>query len=674
MILRVLLVDDDSSLSKGLSGIVEELGHVVESVSSGEDALKLVGPGKQVFDVVLADVKLPGISGIELLQKLSEKSLVGAVILMTAYSDIDLAVLALETGAFSFLRKPFSRQELQVVFRNVIDTMKIQRHTFGLEQLIDGLDVINTANIVNSSDVYLDEVLKVILKTSLASSGSILFLDESAETLKLAAHHGLSKEITDNFAIDTESSISGEVIKSGKAIILGDARRSPSEFQSKMKRPEVASSIVVPIKTKRRTFGVLNINRSSSEGDFEEDEKNLVEIAVHTLALSVENAKLRQLQMNTCSQMQDIQRQLIQTEKLSSLGQLSAGIAHEINNPLTSVMGFSELLLRKSSDETQSSFLKKIISNADRIKKILLDLKDFYVPSRNRKSFVSINRIIENAIPIAKVHPEAAVVTVSKKLKTGLPELYCDENQILQVLVNLLINAFQAMPDGGDVVVSCDKVDESIIVEISDNGVGIAPQDVDKIFDPFFTTKSDWKGTGLGLSVCYTIIGSHRGRIDVESEPGKGTTFTVVIPLSAQDDMLKDVQNCPPRDVPMKVLVVDDEADCRELLGELLSGLGLEVDKASNGKTAVEKFTNGATYDLVCLDYKMPGMDGAETYRAIRSIDEVVKVLVLTGSIGESAKMIVELGAQGFISKPFRVEEVETQIQKILYADVVRQD
>ena len=181
-----------------------------------------------------------------------------------------------------------------------------------------------------------------------------------------------------------------------------------------------------------------------------------------------------------------------------------------------------------------------------------------------------------------------------------------------------------------------------------------------------FTTKSDWKGTGLGLSVCYTIVGSHRGRIEVESEPGKGTTFTVSIPLSSQDDLLKKAKVEPRLDKVFRVLVVDDEADCRELLGELLRNMGFEVESAVDGTSAVEKFKKGNTYDLVCLDYKMPDMDGAATYRAIRAIDDVVKVLVLTGSIGESAKMIVELGAQGFIAKPFRMEEVETQIEKIL--------
>lgn len=667
--LNVLLVDDDDSLSKGLAGIIEELGHSVSCVVSAEEALTIIGADKCKFDVVLADVKLPGISGIELLEKMSAGGVKSSVILMTAYSDIDLAVLALETGAFGFLRKPFSLQELAVVFRNVLNTIRIQRHTSGLRELIDGLDVINTADFVDDSEVNLDAILNVVLKTTKSSSGSILFLNEEGTEIGVISHCGLSDDVTSQFWTPLKGSIAGDIIESGKAVILDDSDRVSPELRAKMQRTDLASSIVAPIQTNRRCFGVLNLNRMSSEGSFEIDEKHLVELVAHTLALSVENSRLRRLELQNSSQMRHIQRQLIQTEKLSSLGQLSAGIAHEINNPLTSVMGFAELLLRKCTDETQAGFLKRIVANADRIKKILLDLKDFYVPSRNRKSFVSVNRIIENAIPIAKVHPEASVVTISKQLKTDLPDLYCDENQILQVLVNLLINAFQAMPNGGKILISCDRVDDEIVIIVSDNGNGIAEEDKSKIFDPFFTTKSDWKGTGLGLSVCFTIVSSHRGRIEVESVLGEGTSFTVSIPLSSHDDLLKKTKVDLHADKTFKVLVVDDEADCRELLGELLANMGFQVDSVADGKSAVEKFSNGNTYDLVCLDYKMPGMDGAATYRAIRAIDNVVKVLVLTGSIGESAKMIVELGAQGFIAKPFRMEEVETQIEKILMAD-----
>lgn len=667
--LNVLLVDDDDSLSKGLAGIIEEFGHSVSCVPSAEEAITIVDGDKFKFDVILADVKLPGMSGIELLENLASSGVNASIILMTAYSDIDLAVLALETGAFGFLRKPFSRQELEVVFRNVLNTIRIQRHTSGLRELIDGLDVINTVDFIDDSEVNLDAILDVVLKTTKSSSGSILFLNEEGTEIGLISHCGLSHDVTSQFWTPLEGSIAGEIIQSGKAVILDDSDRVSPELRAKMQRSDLASSIVAPIQTHRRCFGVLNLNRMSTEGHFEADEKHLVELVAHTLALSVENSRLRRLELKNSSQMRNIQRQLIQTEKLSSLGQLSAGIAHEINNPLTSVMGFAELLLRKSTDDTTSGFLKRIVTNADRIKKILLDLKDFYVPSRNRKSFVSVNKIIENAIPIAKVHPEASVVTISKQLKTDLPDLYCDENQILQVLVNLLINAFQAMPSGGDILVSCDRIDEEIVISVADNGNGIAKEDIDKIFDPFFTTKSDWKGTGLGLSVCYTIVGSHRGRIEVKSVPDEGTTFTVSIPLSSNDELLQKNAVDLKADKVFKVLVVDDEADCRDLLGELLGNMGFEVDSASDGKCAVEKFSAGNTYDLVCLDYKMPGMDGAATYRAIRSIDSVVKVLVLTGSIGESAKMIVELGAQGFIAKPFRMEEVETQIEKILMID-----
>ena len=666
MKLKVLVLDDDEGLLKGLMGMVEELGHIPLAAQSAEEAFaKLDSDGP--VEVILADVRLPGQSGIEFLKEARQKQIDTAVVLMTAFSDIDLAVMALETGAFGFLRKPFAVKELEVMLRNVISTRRLRQHNRGMRKLLGGLEVINSHH-PSTDEIQLDTILDVAVETTRSTSGSVLLLDREGQNIEAAAHRGLNQELMSNLKKGVADTIVGHVLELRETVILDEeniAENSP--FRTLMKRPEIVSSVSAPIEAENKILGVLNLNRTR-EGDlFDESDRDLADIFANTLALAIENSRLRADQIKSWESLQKMQRQLIQTEKLSSLGQLAAGIAHEINNPLTSVMGFAELLLRKIKDDSASDFLHKIVSNAERIKRILLDLKDFYVPSKNRMGHVNINRIIENAIPIARVHPEAAGITITKSLETNLPELHCDENQILQVLINLFINAFQAMPNGGRVTIESAVRGRSVVVSVADTGVGIPAENVDRIFDPFFTTKSDWKGTGLGLSVCYTIVDNHGGEIDVRSQIGEGTTFRVKLPISESGCTTKGLDGILEEQVRRgRILVVDDEADCRDLLRTVLGDLGFDVDEAHNGAAALDLFRAGDEYCLVFLDYKMPDLNGAETYRRLKAIDPNLRVIVLTGSIGQSAKMIVELGAQGFITKPFKVDEIERQIVKVL--------
>lgn len=666
MQLRVLVLDDDEGLTKTLTGMVEELGHVPFAASTAEEAFGLVervGP----VEVILADVRLPGLSGIEFLKAARAKHPDTHVILMTAYSDIDLAVMALETGAFGFLRKPFASKELEVMFRNVLSTRRLEQHNRALCKLLEGMEVINSRQPIDEGQ--LGRLLRVAIETTGSTSGSILVLDRRGAAVELAAAEGLPEDVVTEFRHDASVSVAGQVIRTGSAVILDGRLPEDSPFRRLMTRCDVTSAVCAPLMGEmRRVMGVLNLNRSGAMPLFDEADRGLAEIFAHAVALAVENGRLRDEQARSYESVQKMQRQLIQTEKLSSLGQLAAGIAHEINNPLTSVMGFAELLQRRIKDDGAVEFLGKIVTNAERIKRILLDLKDFYVPAKNRMANMDINRIIENAIPIARVHPEATGVTIQKHLTTPLPEVFCDENQILQVLINLFINAFQAMPEGGRVTVSSSQDGGFLVLQLADTGCGIPAEHLGRIFDPFFTTKSDWKGTGLGLSVCYTIVDNHGGTIEVDSTVGKGTTFTVRLPLSESrtETPSSEVEGAGRRG---RILVVDDETDCRTLLRTVLTDLGFEVDEAQSGAVALERIRAGEAYRLVFLDYKMPDLNGAETYRRIHAIEPDLRVIVLTGSIGQSARMIVELGAQGFITKPFKVEEIERQLRKVLGRD-----
>jgi signal transduction histidine kinase len=238
-------------------------------------------------------------------------------------------------------------------------------------------------------------------------------------------------------------------------------------------------------------------------------------------------------------QLQESQEQLIQAEKLSSLGQMAASIAHEINNPLAGVLVYAQLLAKKLSGDTLSKqvaleYLAKMASEVDRSSRIIRNLLDFARPSEPKLRDVDVNHVIEDALTLVDHQAELRHVTLIKELHPRLPTVFADHDQLRQVLVNLTLNAIQATPGGGQVTVRTQAAENGALkVEVEDTGSGISKENTGKLFTPFFTTKEKGQGVGLGLAVARSIIEKHCGTIEVESEEGKGTTFTVHLPAQA---------------------------------------------------------------------------------------------------------------------------------------------
>jgi signal transduction histidine kinase len=225
---------------------------------------------------------------------------------------------------------------------------------------------------------------------------------------------------------------------------------------------------------------------------------------------------------------------LMRSEKLASIGRLAAGIAHEINNPLTSVLTFGSLLLRKAEKDSQKDKLDIIVKETTRVRDIVRRLLNFSRQTEPRKEDCDINLIVESALSLTKnqLKVRENAITVKKELGE-LPSLQLDPNQMLEVFINIIINALDAMAKGGELGIKTGLTEDAKAVEIriSDTGCGISKENLEKVFDPFFTTKEVGKGTGLGLAVAYGIIDGHNGSIDVESEIGKGTMFVIRLPL-----------------------------------------------------------------------------------------------------------------------------------------------
>jgi two-component system NtrC family sensor kinase len=225
------------------------------------------------------------------------------------------------------------------------------------------------------------------------------------------------------------------------------------------------------------------------------------------------------------------QNQLLQSEKMASLGKLAAGVAHEINSPLTGILTYSSLLHKaKKEDDPDKEDLEVIVNETNRCKMIVKGLLDFARQTEPQKALSDINEVINKSINLISHQASIQNVKIEKKIKPDLPKIMIDPGQIQQVFINILLNAIEAMPQGGTLTISSEIEDDLAVIEFTDTGIGIPEENLPKIFDPFFTTKKQGKGTGLGLSVSYGIIERHRGKLQVKSQMSRGTTFTVKLP------------------------------------------------------------------------------------------------------------------------------------------------
>ncbi|HEQ60481.1 MAG TPA: hybrid sensor histidine kinase/response regulator, partial [Firmicutes bacterium] len=338
---------------------------------------------------------------------------------------------------------------------------------------------------------------------------------------------------------------------------------------------------------------------------------------------------------------QSAQAQLYQSDRLASVGRLAAGAAHEINNPLAAISAQAQLLLRRVKEEKDRQSLQVILEQSTRISKIISDLMGFARPAEPKIEPTLVKGVIERALGVLEGRIKVAGVQVRKEFQADLPLISADAKQLEQVCLNLTMNALQAMKSGGTLTIRLGLEEPAgrLRIEFSDTGVGIEPKDLPSIFDPFYTTKKEGEGMGLGLAICHSIIESHRGQITASSEPGRGTTFTILLPLGGasearrlQSDLSRQLRSVSEerRASAGSILVVDDEETLRTVLAESLSLEGFSVDLASDGTEGLDCLSRAA-YDVMLLDLRMPRLEGMELLSTVRRTAPRMPVIVISG-------------------------------------------
>ena len=362
---------------------------------------------------------------------------------------------------------------------------------------------------------------------------------------------------------------------------------------------------------------------------------------------------------------------LHQNEKLSALGSLLAGVAHELNNPLSLVVGYAGLLEEMAPDDATRERAIKVRIAADRCARIV---RTFLAMARNKPRApgpVDLNEVVEAALEIVAYGLRTADIEVARELAPDLPAVHGDADQLHQVLANLLVNAQQALqtvPLPRRLRAATGSDGEAVWVAVSDNGPGIPAGIVNRIFDPFFTTKPQGVGTGVGLSVSHGIVAAHGGQILVESEPGAGSTFTVRLPSARVERALEGEAEPPRAHRRARILVVDDEPEIARLLTDILQGDGHETASASSGREALD-WLSGREIDLIISDLRMPDMDGPSLYRALAEHrpELLTRLVFITGDTlaADITGFLSETGAS-VIEKPLDPPDVSRRVQALL--------
>lgn len=390
----------------------------------------------------------------------------------------------------------------------------------------------------------------------------------------------------------------------------------------------------------------------------------------------------------------ELEEKLARSEKMEAIGRLAGGVAHDLNNVLSAIVSYPDLLLMKLPQD--SPLRKSIITIKQSGQRAAAIVQDLLTLARRGVTITkteNLNQVVADYLSspefekLVKNHPQVHFKT---QLRRDLPNIKGSAIHLAKTVMNLVANAAEAMPSGGEVLISTEgrnfgqstkgyyhaiEKGQYAVLTVSDNGVGIAPEDLGKIFDPFYTKKiMERTGTGLGMSVIWGTVEDHKGFIDVSSTPGKGTTFKLYFPVTEEKNSNFEIANIPINKYigkGQKILVVDDEHDQREIASVLLAELGYSVHTVPSGEEAIE-YLKTNTVDLLLLDMLMPpGIDGLDTYTQILQIQPGMKAVITSGfSESDRVKQALKLGAGMYVKKPYTMEKIGLAVSRELGYDL----
>ncbi|MBT6502163.1 MAG: response regulator [Deltaproteobacteria bacterium] len=649
---KILIVDDEPDILELLSNFLTYEGYQITTESRGQEAIDLFR--SEPFDLVITDIRMPGMDGVEVLKEIKQLDEDVEVIILTGFASVDSAVRTLrQDGAFDYLTKPL--EDIDALIYTIDRALEKRRLRLDNNKKTEELAKANEELRIEigerkrAEDAFRKSEEKYRILVENASDAIFIIQDEMIKfpNPKANAMVGYSsEELAEIPFID---------------LIHPDDRDMVLDVLKRVFRGDEVPG----------AYSLRMINKAGEE----------LWVQLNVVFLSWEGQPAGLSILRDITQQKGMEGQLLQAQKMEAIGALAGGIAHDFNNLLMGIQGNTSLILMDiDSSSPHYEELEKIEQYVQDGADLSKQLLGFARKGKYEVKLINLNEVIEqNCTMFGRTKKE---VTIHRKFQQDIWAVKGDMGQIGQVLMNLYLNAWDAMPRGGNLYLMTENVilDEDVggrhqlasgnyvKLSVTDTGVGIDEETKKRIFEPFFTTKEMGRGTGLGLASVYGIIKNHNGIINVYSETNKGTTFNIYLPASEKHAAKKARS---PKEIlkgSETILLVDDEDMILDAGNQMLEIMGYNVLIGGSGKEAIETYKkNQRQIHMVILDMIMPDMGGGAVYDEMKKMNPDVKVLLSSGySIEGEATEILARGCNGFIQKPFRIIKLSHEIRKIL--------
>ncbi len=585
---RILIIDDEFSIREALS-VALKGSYDIRTASNALDGLKIISSDPH-FDIVIMDIKMPNMDGISALEEIKKIQPDTEVVMITAYASLHTAQQALQCGALDYIIKPFDYEDMKnIIHKGITKRKKLikkeEKHAT-LMKLVQKRtkDLKITGELLKTLYTYANDGIIIMNK-----AGVIINANEQAS--KIYGYH--------------EGRLLGQHIR----ILEVDPHTSMLE---------------------ERMMRLLNGEALLFETEHRKKDGTLITLEISSKAIQVDDEVYIQSIHRDITEKKRLQGQLLHAQKMESIGRLSGGIAHDFNNIVASIAGFTQLMLdyKEELPPDVIELIRMIEGSSKMGSSMISKLLSFARRGQLEITALSLNTVIDETVDM--VERLMRNIEIIKDLNHSIPRLKADRSKMDQIIMNLIINARDAMPDGGKIIIKTDLVElngknlnistsvkegQYICLRVQDTGIGIPEDNLQNIFEPFFTTKEEGKGTGLGLATIWGIVKEHGGYITVDSTVGTGTTFMIYVPASRT-----------------KVLVIDDEIPVLRLIKDVLYKNGYDATVFAD-PTQFNDFykENWKKIDLVIADTIMPSVDAASFIKNLTSLNSQIKIIALTG-------------------------------------------
>lgn len=535
---KILAIDDEVGIRELLRSELTRQGYAVDTASNGEEAIEKVKIEK--FDIIISDIKMPKMDGIETLAAIKKISPETEVIMITGYATVENAVRAMKEGAYDFIQKPFNLDELSILIEKALEKSELRT----LLALYESSRAIFSSLKLEDLFPVMIGLLKNVIK---ADEVAVLMLDQQNQLYLAAASFSLMYYPYKGAFITFGERLAASGTAGDDPVVIEQPLETNQLTGTLFADSEIKSLAAYPIRMKNREFGILIVSRSGTHAQFNTTDIRNMSIFVAQIAQAIANSKLYEKLVVKISELEKAHRQLEQTkkqlilaEKMSAVGQIAAGVAQQLSIPFSAVRKQFEMFGETLPAAARPAF-EKVNAEAKYCETIVDNLRHYGEYRESDAVETQVNRVVREALDLVEYDYQQSDIQLDRVLADELPALKMDENQVKQVILNLLVNAKQSFPVLGDddridapekrVTVSTVLNGDLVEIRVRDNGPGIDTGILDKVFDPFFTTKDPNRFIGLGLSISHGIIERHRGKLSVQSSPQDGTTFIISLPV-----------------------------------------------------------------------------------------------------------------------------------------------